>query len=438
MGAEIGATTSLFAYDDAMAPLPEGDRARGRSPTPADAVAARPAGRRRGARRPRPVLRRGHRDRPRRRSQPLINGPHTPDLARPVGRAGRRGARPTAGPLEITAAADRLVHQLVATRTSPAPPSIARQAAAAGLTRQDAELLITPGSEQVRATIERDGLLADLEAIGATVLANACGPCIGQWARTDVHEGDVNTIVTSLQPQLPQAQRRLRQHPRLRHLARDGGRAGPGRHARLQPRSPTRSPTTPGEQVAPRRRPSARSSRQPGFDPGESGFVPPRRRTRIGVEVVVCPDLATGCSCSSRSPPWDGQDFIDLPVLVKAKGKCTTDHISAAGPWLQVPRPPREHLGQPLPRRRQRLHRRGRHRARTSSTASTKPLPGHRPPLPRGRRGLGRRRRRELRRGLLARARGHGAPLPRRQGDHRAGRSPASTRPTSRSRACCR
>ena len=178
MGAEIGATTSLFPYDEPWRRLPQGHRPRGdRRPRPtrcAEHLRADPD----VVGDPEPLLRPGHRDRPVDARAPL-NGPHTPDLARPVSQHRRR--RQGRG----LAAADQLVRSSARaptrpTRTSPAPRRIARQAAAAGL-RVKTQLLVTPGSERVRATIERDGLLADLEAIGATVLANACGPCIGQW-----------------------------------------------------------------------------------------------------------------------------------------------------------------------------------------------------------------------------------------------------------------
>ncbi len=191
-----------------------------------------------------------------------------------------------------------------------------------------------------------------------------------------------------------------------------------------------------GEEVRLGRARRRGAARRRASTPGESGFVAPpadggvRRGRRA-------PRLATGCSCSSPSRRWDGNDFVDLPILVKAQGKCTTDHISAAGPWLRVPGPPREHLRQPLPRRRQRLHRRGR-RGQGPARRRGQAVPRDRQALPRGRPGLGRHRRRELRRGLVPGARGHGAPLPGRQGRHRPVASPASTRPTSRSRACCR
>ena len=132
--------------------------------------------------------------------EPHLVGPHTPDLDRPISEVGR-AAREEDYPVDIS-------YALVGSCTNSSyedigrAANVARQAKAAGL-KVKTPLLITPGSEQVRATIERDGLLADLEAIGATVLANACGPCIGQWQRDDIQKGDRNTIVSSFNRNFP-------------------------------------------------------------------------------------------------------------------------------------------------------------------------------------------------------------------------------------------
>jgi len=203
--------------------------------------------------------------------------------------------------------------------------SIARQASAKGL-RAKTQLLITPGSEQVRATIERDGLLADLEAIGGTVLANACGPCIGQWDRTDLDPSVVNTIVNSYNRNFPK---------------RNDGNA----NTKAFVTSPDMviayalagtlefNPLTDaidGIRLDP---PVGEDLPARGFDPGESGFItPPDDGSKI--DVVVSP-TSERLQLLEPFAAWDGQDYVDLPVLMKAKGKCTTDHISAAGPWLR-------------------------------------------------------------------------------------------------------
>src|SRR3954451_13704874 len=198
MGAEIGATCSLFPYDDNMASYLKATRRE----EIADAANAHA-----NHLRADPEIELD----PERffdrvieidlsTLQPLINGPDTPDLAHQVSEVGA-WAKANGVPVEVSSA-------LVGSCTNSSyeditrAASIARQASAKGL-RAKTQLLITPGAEQVRATIERDGLLADLEAIGGTVLANACGPCIGQWDRTDLDPSKVNTIVNSYNRNFP-------------------------------------------------------------------------------------------------------------------------------------------------------------------------------------------------------------------------------------------
>ena len=189
-------------------------------------------------------------------------------------------------------------------------------------------LLVTPGSERVRATIERDGLLADLEAIGATVLANACGPCIGQWQRDDVDADDVNVIVTSYNRNFPK---------------RNDGSA----NTLCFVTSPEtvmafalagtldfdpRTDAIDGVQARGAGRRGAalgRASRA-----GDDGFHRAAGRRRRASRSSVDPD-SDRLQLLEPFPAWDGNDFVELPVLLKAKGKCTTDHISAAGPWLK-------------------------------------------------------------------------------------------------------
>ena len=259
---------------------------------------------------------------------PLINGPDTPDLAHRVSEVGA-WAHANGVPSQISAA-------LIGSCTNSSyedmtrAAAIARQAAAHGL-RAKTQLLVTPGSEQVRATIERDGLLADLEAIGATVLANACGPCIGQWDRQDPDPAALNTIVNSFNRNFPKRNDgsantkafvaspdmviayalagTLDFDPLTDSITTDSG-------ARVRLDPPV------GENLPPR-----------GFDAGESGFVasPPD-----GAEIAIAVSpTSERLQLLTPFPAWDGRDYIDLPVLLKAEGKCTTDHISAAGPWLR-------------------------------------------------------------------------------------------------------
>ena len=321
MGAEVGATTSLFGYDEHMAAyLRATDRSEiaDRAGTVADHLRADPE-----------VA-----DDPERffdrvveidldTLEPHLNGPHTPDLAHPVSRIGE-DAEAAGWPLRISSS-------LIGSCTNSSYEDItraahvARQATAKGL-RVKTPLLVTPGSERVRATIERDGLLADLEAVGGTVLANACGPCIGQWKRDDVREGEVNVIVNSYNRNFPK---------------RNDGMASTLAFV-TSPETVMAyalagtlafNPLTDeidGVRLDP---PSGEELPAKGFEPGEDGFVAPPA-DRSAVDVVVRPD-SDRLQLLEPFPPWDGRDFVGLPVLLKAVGKCTTDHISAAGPWLR-------------------------------------------------------------------------------------------------------
>jgi aconitate hydratase len=326
MGAEIGATTSLFPFDPSMAAYLKATRrhdlADAASRVAADLradpeVEAAP-------------------------DQffddvieidlsllaPMINGPDSPDLAHQVSEVGA-WARRNNVPCQISSA-------LIGSCTNSSyeditrAASIARQASSHGL-RAKTQLLITPGSEQVRATIERDGLLADLEAIGGTVLANACGPCIGQWDRADLDPMKPNTIVNSYNRNFPKRNDgnastkafvtspdmviafalagTLDFNPVTDSITADGGT-----EVRLD--APVGQDLPPG-----------------GFDSGVSGFLaPPQEAT--GIKIAVAP-TSDRLQLLSPFPTWDRDDYIDLPVLMKAKGKCTTDHISAAGRWLK-------------------------------------------------------------------------------------------------------
>jgi aconitate hydratase len=326
MGAEIGATTSLFAYDDAMARYLESTR-RGQIVDAARDVAADLRADDEVLASPGDyfdeVIEIDLTD-----LRPYINGPHTPDLARPVSALGAE-ARAEGWPTEISAA-------LVGSCTNSSyeditrAASIARHAAENGLTAKT-DLMITPGSEQIRATIERDGLLADFEAIGATVLANACGPCIGQWSRTDVSEGDVNTIVTSYNRNFPKRNDGLASTLAFVTSPETVVALALAGTVDFDPLSDTiTSPD--GEEIA-LVVPVGEELPDRGFDPGDVGFVsPPQDGT--GIDVVV----AENSDRLQRLQPfeaWDGEDFAELPILVKARGKFTTDHISAAGKWLR-------------------------------------------------------------------------------------------------------
>ncbi len=326
MGAEIGATTSLFPYDTNMAAYLRATRRASIADAadgmvehlrPDDSVLAEP-----GACFDQLI------EIDLDQLGPMINGPHSPDRAHQLAELGDH-ARAEGWPLEISSA-------LIGSCTNSSyeditrAASIARQASAKGL-RTKTQLLITPGSEQTRATIERDGLLADLEAIGGTVLANACGPCIGQWDRTDLDTSKLNTIVNSYNRNFPKRNDgnantlafvtspdtvialalagTLDFDPRTDTLTNDAGE-----EVRLDP-------------------PTGQAIPDAGFDPGEETFQA-APSDGFGVDVVVHPQ-SDRLQLLAAFAPWDGQDYVELPILLKAQGKCTTDHISAAGPWLK-------------------------------------------------------------------------------------------------------
>ena len=326
MGAEIGATTSLFGYDAAMARYLK-STAREQIADAADRVAH-------DLRADDEVLADPGRfydeviEIDLSTLEPLINGPHTPDLARPVSEVGE-DARENGWPTDIS-------YALVGSCTNSSyedisrAASIARQAKAEGLTCKT-DLLVTPGSEQVRATITRDGFLADLEAIGATVLANACGPCIGQWARSDVQEGDTNTIVTSYNRNFPKRNDGFAST--LAFVTSPETVVALALAGTLDFDPVTDTLTAEDGSEVRLSVPVGEELPSQGFDPGASGFqAPPADGS--GVEVVVQP-TSDRLQLLEPFPAWDGNDFEELPILLKAQGKCTTDHISAAGPWLK-------------------------------------------------------------------------------------------------------
>lgn len=327
MGAELGATTSVFPFDARIATYL---RATGRGAI-AEAAQARAADLRADDE--------VYADPGRyydqvieidlSRLEPHVVGPHTPDLARPVSQL-PQDVKSHDYPPALTAA-------LIGSCTNSSYEDIgraahvARQARAAGL-KARIPLLVTPGSEQVRATIERDGLLADLEAIGARVLANACGPCIGQWERGDVGKGQANSILTSYNRNFPRRN--------------DGN---PGTHAFIaSPEVVTAyalagalncDPIHEGVTDAQGKRvqlspPSAEELPKSGFAGGESGYVAPS-----DVPARVAVQVNSQSERLALLEPFEPIDKVagyrDLPILLKAVGKCTTDHISPAGPWLK-------------------------------------------------------------------------------------------------------
>ena len=260
--------------------------------------------------------------------EPALNGPFTPDLRTEVSKMGET-AKAKDWPLVVEAA-------LIGSCTNSSYEDITRAASIAQQAmdkklKAKADLLITPGSEQVRYTIERDGLIGIFEKMGAEVLANACGPCIGQWDRESVKDGHRNTIVTSFN----------------RNFAKrnDGN---PNTYAFVT--SPEMvmcyalsgsldfNPLTDylinedGEKVK-LEIPEGMVYPPKGFEVDDPGYQKPSE-DGSDIEVTVNPK-SERLQLLTPFPEWNGEDFKGMKLLIKAKGKCTTDHISMAGPWLR-------------------------------------------------------------------------------------------------------
>lgn len=326
MGAEIGATCSLFAYDDKMAAylkstnradIAELANAVREHLRPDDDVYANPANYY-------DELIEINLD----ELEPHVNGPFTPDLAWPISKF--------ADAIKTNNWPARLEVALIGSCTNSSYEDITRSASLAKQAtdkklKAKSEFTITPGSEQVRFTIERDGLLDTFEQIGGVVLANACGPCIGQWARHMDDPTRKNSIITSFN----------------RNFAkRNDGNAST--HAFVA--SPeivtafaiagdlTFNPLTDkltnenGEEVL-LDEPTGFELPPKGFAVDDAGFQAPAE-DGSNIEVVVSPD-SQRLQLLAPFAAWEGTDITGLKLLIKAKGKCTTDHISMAGPWLK-------------------------------------------------------------------------------------------------------
>jgi aconitate hydratase len=326
MGAEIGATTSLFPYDNHMAAYLR-TTARADIADAADAVAEHLQADTEVEANPETYYDQViHIDLD--TLEPHINGPFTPDRAFPISEFAD-AVRENGWPEELRVA-------LIGSCTNSSyedidrVASVARQAKANGL-KVRSEFTITPGSEQVRATIERDGQLALLEGIGGMVLANACGPCIGQWKRHDVQKGDKNSIITSFNRNFtgrndgnPDTHAFVASPETVAALAlagtltfdftKDTLRNDRGDEITLYPPQ--------GEQLPAN-----------GFVPDTEGFIAPAE-DGSGVEVVIDEASNRLQVLTPFAPPQPG-DYDNLHLLLKVRGKCTTDHISMAGPWLR-------------------------------------------------------------------------------------------------------
>jgi aconitate hydratase len=260
--------------------------------------------------------------------EPHLVGPHTPDLAHPVSRM-KQDVSEQGYPDAISTA-------LIGSCTNSSyedmgrAAHIARQATKAGL-RVKTPLLVTPGSESVHRTIQRDGQMETLTEAGALVLANACGPCIGQWKRDDIEPGTPNSILTSYNRNFPR-----RNDGSAETLAFIGSpeivtaMAFAGRLSFDPLHDSLKTPNGEDFRFEP---PEADDLPKQGLVDSPVGYVPPAE-DGAKVEIRVDPQ-SERLQLLAPFKPWDGKDFEDLPVLLKAEGKCTTDHISPAGPWLR-------------------------------------------------------------------------------------------------------
>ncbi|NKB49039.1 MAG: aconitate hydratase [Alphaproteobacteria bacterium] len=330
MGAEVGATTSIFPFDEAMArylsatrraDIAEVSKLYGNLLSPDPEVEADPA---------------SHYDRVIELDlstlEPHVVGPHSPDRARPISQLAAEVADPGNG------FCDAVSSVLIGSCTNSSyqdmsrAADVARQATARGVGAASA-FMVTPGSEQIRATIERDGQTASLRDIGGVVLANACGPCIGQWRRAPDETAEPNTIVTSFNRNFPQ--RNDGQATTMNFIASPEIATAFALAGRLS-FNPLTDPLVDGDGNRFMLTPPAQADDIPaaGFERGANKYIAPPADGGA-VEVAIDPD-SQRLQVLRPWPAWQGEDFTGLPVLVKTKGKTTTDQISPAGPWLRL------------------------------------------------------------------------------------------------------
>ena len=260
--------------------------------------------------------------------EPHVVGPHSPDLARPVSLL-EAEAKEKGYPVELKAT-------LLGSCTNSSYEDISRaahiaqQGLKAGLKAKTA-FLVSPGSERIFHTMKRDGFLDTFEELGATVLANACGPCIGQWKRADGVKGKADSIVSTFNRNFPGRNDGIADtlsflaSPELVAAYALTGNLG------FNPLEDT-IPTPDGKQLK-LDPPQGDELPAQGFAKGEEGFIPPAENGD-GLTVDLPPN-SERLQLLQPFPKWDGKDFDKLPLLIKTKGKTTTDHISPAGPWLK-------------------------------------------------------------------------------------------------------
>ena len=326
MGAEIGATTSIFCYDKKMSEYLRGT-GRADIAEAADGVKEYLCGDKEVYENPSAyfdeVVEINLSE-----LEPHVNGPFTPDLAWPISKfadAVRENNWPSKLEVGLIGSCTNSSYEDISRAAS-----VAKQASDAGI-KATSEFTITPGSELVRFTVERDGFLGTFENIGGVVLANACGPCIGQWARHSDDPTRKNSIITSFN----------------RNFAKrnDGN---PNTHAfvaspelvtafvlagdlTFNPLKDTLT-NSKGEKIK-LEEPKGIELPVKGFDVKDAGYQEPAKNGNA-ITVLVSP-TSERLQLLDPFPAWEGTDLKSLKLLIKVKGKCTTDHISMAGPWLK-------------------------------------------------------------------------------------------------------
>ncbi len=326
MGAEIGATTSLFGYDEKMKAYLTGT-GRADVAAEADQIAEHLTGDPEVYANPEKyfdevieidlsTL------------EPHINGPFSPDRAWPISQFAKA--------VEDNGYPEKLEVGLIGSCTNSSyeditrAASVARQAGEKDL-KVAAEYTITPGSELVRYTIERDGLILIFEEIGGVVLANACGPCIGQWARKDADKQEKNSIITSFNRNFA---KRADGNPNTHSFVASPEIVTAMAIAGDMCFNPLTDTLVNEKGVEVKLdEPQGLELPEKGFEVEDNGYQAPAEDGK-DVNITVDP-LSKRLQLLSPFSPWNGEDLTDLRLLIKAKGKCTTDHISMAGPWLR-------------------------------------------------------------------------------------------------------
>lgn len=260
--------------------------------------------------------------------EPYINGPFTPDAACPISEFAEK--------VRTNGYPQRMEVGLIGSCTNSSyqdlsrAASLARQVKEKGL-KMTAQLIINPGSEQVYCTAKRDGMIADFEAVGGVIMTNACGPCIGQWKRVTDDPQRANSIVTSFNRNFA---KRADGNPNTHafvaspELAMALAIAG---DLCFNPLTDTLTNER-GEQVK-LDAPVGETLPDKGFTVDDNGYVAPAADGK-NLEVSIAPD-SKRLQKLAPFAAWDGKDLTDMPLLIKTQGKCTTDHISMAGPWLR-------------------------------------------------------------------------------------------------------